>query len=557
MTSQKRYSSCNGHQLKKLLHAGMSWLENNHQRVNDLNVFPVPDGDTGTNMLLTMRNAYREISEFEDAHVGKVASKIAHGAVMGSRGNSGTIMSQICSGFAEALREHDALSSANLAGALRRATDKAYGGVQHPVEGTILTVIREITEAIEALPNETDRSLDEILELIVAEGWQSVQRTPDLLPVLKDAGVVDSGGTGLMYVLEGMLRLVRGEAVDVAATSSFEEQIAREHTENGVVQHPGVNFYDVQFIIKGDLLDSDRIKRDIEAMGESAVIVAAEQLVKVHVHVADPSTPIGYAVQQGQITDVVVENMLEQYEAFVEKHGKASVERSATPRLASVQPGEIAVVAVTPGPGFAEIFENLQVTALVNGGQTNNPSVEEFVTTFEAINTDKIILLPNNKNIILTAQQAANITQDKAVVVIPTRTVPQGISAMFPYQPRGDLHDVAAAMEETIQDIVTGEITTAVRDATIEEIHVKKGQVIGLLNGKLRTVGEAISSVAHELLAQADLEDKELITVYYGQEILEDEALVFADTLAAHFPELEIEVLPGGQPHYPYILSVE
>ncbi len=536
----------------------MSWLENNHQRVNDLNVFPVPDGDTGTNMLLTMRNAFREVEAVPDRHIGKVAAKIAHGAVMGSRGNSGTIMSQICAGFAESLREVETLSSTNLTAALRRATDKAYGGVQHPVEGTILTVIREITEHIEALQAEgQDHTLDRLLEIIVDEGWQSVQRTPEKLPVLRDAGVVDSGGTGLMFVFEGMLRVVRGDSVAVDAANTFEDQIARQHSENGVVQHPGENFYDVQFIIKGDALNGDRIKQDIEAMGESAVVVTGEQLVKVHVHVADPSHPIGYAVQYGQITDVVVENMLEQYEDFIAKHGITGASRQKGPQLATVQPGEIAVVAVTPGPGFAEIFANLQVTALVNGGQTNNPSVEEFVRTFEALDTDKIILLPNNKNIILTAQQAAEITKDKHVVVIPTRTVPQGIGAMFPYRPGGELEDVATAMQDTLNEIVTGEITIAVRDAKIDEIEVKKGQVIGLLNGQLRTVGEEMRTVARELLALAELDNMELITVYYGADIPEGEAVAFADELVAHFDGFEVEVLPGGQPHYPYILSVE
>lgn len=559
MTSQKHYVSCNGHQLKKLIRAGLSWLENNHHRVNDLNVFPVPDGDTGTNMLLTIRNAYREVADLDVPHVGKIASKIAHGAVMGSRGNSGTIMSQIFVGFADALREHELLTIELLAPALRRATDKAYGGVQQPVEGTILTVIREITEYIESLDADTATSLDDILGAMVHEGWQSVQRTPELLPVLKDAGVVDSGGAGLMYILEGMLRLLRGESINVDAINSFEEQIAleHEHNDNGVVVHPGENFYDVQFIIKGDALDSSRIKNDIEAMGESAVIVASEQLVKVHIHVADPSQPIGYAVQYGQITDVVVENMLEQYEAFVAKHGKATVERTNSTLITPIQPGDIAVVAVTPGDGFAQIFENLQVTALVNGGQTNNPSVEEFITTFEAINTDKIILLPNNKNIILTAQQAARITDNKQIIVIPTKTVPQGISAMFPYQPNGDLEETAVAMEETSQDIVTGEITIAVRDATIEDIQVQKGQVIGLLNGKLRTVGDNMQTVAQELLELANIDDMELLTVYYGADINPKDAQAFADEIVTFFPDLEVEVLAGGQPHYPYILSVE
>ena len=448
------------------------------------------------------------------------------------------------------------ITSNGLATALRQATDKAYGGVQHPVEGTILTVIREITEAIEVRQDD-DMHLDQLLDLIVDEGWLSVKRTPDLLPVLRDANVVDSGGTGLMYIFEGMQRLVQGEPIDITPISTFDEQIAHAHTDNGVVQHPGDNFYDVQFIIKGDTLNPTQIKTDIEMMGESAVVVAAGSIVKVHVHVADPARPIGYAVEQGQITDVVVENMLEQYEEYIEKHGISSVGHQIPVMQPNIEPGDIAVVAVTPGPGFANIFQNLQVTALVNGGQTNNPSVEEFINAFKAINTDKIILLPNNKNIILTAQQAAGLIDDKEIAVIPTRTVPQGISAMLSYRIDGELNAVSDAMQAAITDVLTGEVTIAVRSVEIEGIKVQEGQVIGLLDGKLSTVGDDLEQTTQELLQQADLEDRELITVYYGADINVDEAENFAAMLEERFPDLEVEVLSGGQPHYPYILSVE
>lgn len=548
------YQACDGQQFKALVQAAVNWLENNHRRVNDLNVFPVPDGDTGTNMLLTMKNAQKEILNIDSEHVGQIVGKVAHGAVMGSRGNSGTILSQIWSGLADILRQEPILTSPLLIKGLRRATDKAYKGVQHPVEGTILTVIREITEAVEAL-SDHDMPLDDLLRYIVEVGWTSVQNTPELLPTLKQAKVVDSGGTGLMYIFEGMLRYMNRESVDIETDNTFEVQLETLHTDNGMVEHPGDNFYDVQFIIKGYDLNADQIKADIENMGESAVVVASDAVVKVHVHVANPAVPIGYAVQYGQITDVVVENMLEQYEDFVAQHELTTHQRMPTASL--IQPGDIAVIAVVPGPGFGSMFFDLQVTALVNGGQTNNPSVEEFMRAFGEINTDKIILLPNNKNIILTAQQAATLVSDREIVVIPTRTVPQGISAMYPYQAKGELEQIATAMTAAKDSVVTGEITTAVRSVEIDGIKVEEGQVIGLLDGRLTTVGDDTLSVAQQLLTQADLEGRELLTVYFGASVNRETAQAFGEALVADYPALDIEVAEGGQPHYPYILSIE
>lgn len=556
MNKVATYQTCDGQQFKALVQAAVSWLENHHRQVNDLNVFPVPDGDTGTNMLLTMRNAHKEVINLDSEHAGQVISKVAYGAVMGSRGNSGTILSQIWSGLADVLRNDGEITSPLFIKALRRATDKAYKGVQHPVEGTILTVIREITEFAEALP-EQDISLDELLRMMVDAGWESVQRTPDLLPALKQAKVVDSGGTGLMYILEGMLRHMNHESVAIQSNNVFEMQIESMHSDNGIVEHPGDNYYDVQFIIKGDSLNADRIKADIEAMGESAVVVAAEAIVKVHVHVANPAVPISYAIEQGQITDVVVENMLEQYEMFIEEHGLDTNNSPITTSLSIIPPGNIAVIAVVPGKGFTDMFLNLQVSATINGGQTNNPSVEEFLQAFDAVTTDKIVLLPNNKNIILTAQQAANMIEDREIVVVPTRTVPQGISAMYPYNAQGDLQQVVQSMIAAKDSVITGEITIAVRSVEIDDIKVEEGQVIGLLDGRLTTVGDEIEDVVLSLLAQADLEERELLTIYYGEAISESAASAFADTLAAHFSDLEVEIANGGQPHYPYILSIE
>lgn len=543
--------TCNGRQLKELAAAGLNWLESHYRRVNELNVFPVPDGDTGTNMLLTMRNAHKEILHLDSSHVGKVAGQIAHGAMMGSRGNSGTILSQLWLGFARTIAEVEVLDAELAIKALRNATDTAYRGVQRPVEGTILTVAREITEEGEALIGKVE-SLAELLEKMVVRGWDAVRRTPELLPILKNAGVVDSGGAGLMYVLEGMLRYIKDEPTFIEGEAAFDETLEQEH-EGGQYVHPGENFYDVQFVIKGNQLNVESIKSAIEGMGESAVVVKSDYAVKVHVHVHNPGIPLNYAANIGQITDVVVENMLEQYEAFLRR-------RQAEPAVAiqHVEAGQIAVVAVTPGPGLASVFQHLGVAALVNGGQTNNPSVEEFVKTIEALQTDKIIVLPNNKNIILTAQQVATLIQDRQVVVIPTRTVPQGISAMLPYQPDGELEAVAQAMLASKDSIITGEVTTAVRDVELDGVKVKEGQTIGLLDGKLRVSTDSVEQAVQELLDCVEaIDDMEIVTLYYGADVAEADTQHLVDRLSEAYPDLEFEIVFGGQPYYPYILSVE
>lgn len=545
------HRSCNGRQLKELAAAGLSWLESHYRRVNELNVFPVPDGDTGTNMLLTMRNANKEITQLDSVHIGKVAGQIAHGAMMGSRGNSGTILSQLWLGFARTISEAHELDVELATKAFRIATDTAYRGVQRPVEGTILTVAREMTEEAEALAGKVE-NLVELLEKMVARGWEAVQRTPELLPVLKNAGVVDSGGTGLMYVLEGMLRHIKGQPTVIEGLVGDDEALEQEH-EGGQYVHPGENFYDVQFVIKGNQLNVETIKVAIERMGESAVVVKSDLAVKVHVHVHNPGIPLNYAANIGQITDVVVENMLEQYEEFLSRR-----QPEPTATIQQVEAGQIAVIAVTPGPGLASVFQQLGVAALVSGGQTNNPSVEEFVKTIEALETDKIVVLPNNKNIILTAQQVANLVQDRQIVVIPTRTVPQGISAMFPYQPDGELDTIAQAMEAAKDKIISGEVTTAVRDVELDGVNVKEGQIIGLLDGKLRVSTDSLEQAVHELLnCVDDIEDMEIVTLYYGADIRENDAHALVEFLQETYPDLEFEIVLGGQPYYPYILSVE
>ncbi len=559
--TEQNHLTCDGQHLKNLATAGLHWLESHYRRVNELNVFPVPDGDTGTNMLLTMRNACNEVALENSNEVGKVAQKIAYGAMMGSRGNSGTIMSQLWKGFAQSLADAKTFDAAQMVAAMRVATDMAYRGVQRPVEGTILTVAREMTEEAEAQV-ETTPDLHELLEKIVTRGWESVENTPNLLPRLKDAGVVDSGGVGLVYILEGMLRHLKGQSVQIEgqAVPTDAELDQEEHNLAEVLDPGELGYgYDVQFVIKGQDLNPDVVKSAMESMGDSVVVVGNDTAVKVHVHVHNPGHPLHYGANLGILLDVVVENMQVQYEEYLKRRTEQEKSFSVDDlELATIEPGQIGVIAVVAGDGLAGVFQQLGVVGLVNGGQTNNPSTEEILKAIAKIGTDKIIILPNNKNIILAAEQATKLVSDKQCIVVPTRSFTEGVSAMLPYQPDSDLAEIAAAMSKAKDNVVTGEITTATRSVELDGVKVKEGQIIGLLNGILRFSGESVRDALRGLLAAIDdLDDMELVTLYYGSSLHESEALDLTDALADDYPNLEFETVYGGQPHYQVIFSVE
>ncbi len=549
-------TTCDGQTFKRLAEAGKLWLEHNYKTVNDLNVFPVPDGDTGTNMLLTMQNAYREVADEPSRHVGEIARKIAHGAIMGSRGNSGTIMSQIWTGFSQTIKDLETLDVKGTKLALRAAADKAYQGVQSPVEGTILTVIREMAEAAEAF-DETEDNLVALLEHVVRAGWAAVEKTPQLLPILREAGKVDSGGAGLMYIMEGMLKAAHGEmlAAPVEEVDEFQAAIDAISRDLSLFEAERYN-YDVQFIIKGEGLNVSKIKADIEAMGDSGVIIGSETLVKVHIHVDDPGIPISYGVQQGILADVVVENMQEQYEALLREQ-KAKQPAPPELKLHQVQPGEIAVVAVAAGDGLARVFAELGVSGIVEGGQTNNPSTEEIVKAIRATKTSRVIVLPNNKNIFLAAKQAAAICEDMDVEIVPTRTFPQGVAAMLSYLPDGDLEEITAAMTEAKDNITTGEITRAIDTVELDGVKVKNGQYIGIVDGKIRRAGDELSEVVEGVLQEANLDEAELVTLYYGAEVTPQNVETLVERLSEKYDTLEFVAVYGGQPHYYYILGIE
>jgi uncharacterized protein len=539
-----------GQALKQLVEAGLAWLRANQQTVNSLNVFPVPDGDTGTNMVLTMQSAYAEVADLGQRGVGQMAAAISQGALMGARGNSGVILSQLWRGFARALHNQELLDGPALVRAFTEGRDTAYKGVVRPVEGTILTVAKDVAAAAEEALGDTNIPY-EILTRVVPAADESVKRTPELLPVLKQAGVVDSGGKGLYFILEGMLRYLNGEQLDAPIASV--QPLSAMKLENTMESiEPGQDYEVVVDFIPSAPLDLQMFYGSLEQIGTSIQVGEGEGMYRMHIHVATDKRyePIDYVMKVGTITKVAMENLLAQ----MDKGGPGR--KPDRIEFAAVEPGQIAVVAVSPGKGLSRVFASLGVAAIVEGGQTMNPSTKDIVAAFENLPTDQIIILPNNKNIILAAQQAKEVTV-KNVSIVPSRSLPQGLAAMMHMNPAGDPQKVVEKMDRAIEDVITGEITTATRSVEIDGVEVEKDQVIALLNGKLALAAATVEEACLRLLEKANADKYELITLFYGEDLSVSEANRVADCIRVQYPSQEIELQDGGQPHYQFILSVE
>ena len=544
-----RKKTINGQSMKRLVEAGMIWLRVNQQTVNALNVFPVPDGDTGTNMTLTMQSAWNEIKDSGHRKISEMAAGVAKGALLGARGNSGVILSQIWRGFARAVHERETLDGESLAKGFAEARDTAYKGVVKPVEGTILTVIRGVADATEAALQSTSDAIT-ILEVAVRAADEAVQRTPDLLPLLKQAGVVDSGGKGLFFILEGMLRHVYGESLEaplmsVQPISAMNLQGALEEVEEGQDYEVVVDF------MPPTNFDLQQFYGRLEEMGTSIQVGEGEGMYRMHIHVPLEKRyePIDYIMGLGTITKVAMENLLAQMD---------DIQKSKTSAIsfAPVEPGQIAVVVVSPGDGLSRIFASLGAAAVVKGGQTMNPSTQDILKSFEDLPTDKVIILPNNKNIVMAANQARDVTV-KQVAVVPTRSVPQGLTAMLSLQPDGEVDSVAEKMVKALAAVQTGDITVAVRNVEIDGVNVKEGQVIALLDGKLVASSNSVQEAVALFLEKANAAEHELITFYSGQDMPRAEANRIADAMREKYREQDIEVQEGGQEHYQFIISVE
>ena len=554
----------NGLGLKNMLRAGQQWLEAHVNVVNGLNVFPVPDGDTGTNMWLTLYSAVRAAEAVPDEDAGAVAAAAAYGALMGARGNSGVILSQFLEGLASGLAGQAVFTAADLARATRIGVDKAYRSVVTPVEGTILTVARRVAEAATASAA-ANQDLVILLGQMVEAGRVAQAQTPELLPVLKEAGVTDSGGQGLLYILEGAYRLLCGQPVKADPAGEvvpvLQSSLGAEEESYG---------YDVQFLIQGEKLDVEIIRAQIDRMGWSTVVVGDEHHVKVHVHATDPGQPISYGAGLGALSDVVVENMEVQARQFVRSHMLPAADK----------PGEAsantAIICVVPGRGLAEIFRSLGASRVLPGGQTMNPSTQELLEAVNRLEADDVLILPNNSNVILAAQQAQNLAS-KNVRVVATKTIPQGIAALLSFNYQADLETNVRLLLEASQKVDTVEITRSVRDTYFSGFSITTGDIIGLLNETLVSVGQDYDQVALDVLSRLGqngagpvsqpghvppdftrLAGKyELITIYFGQDCTERQARRLADKINDLCPDVLVEVHEGGQLFYPYIISLE
>ena len=552
-----------GAQMKELFRAAAHWLERHALAINALNVFPVPDGDTGTNMLLTMRSAMKEIANFTSHSSAEMADRFARGALMVARGNSGVILSQILRGFARSGQDKDVYTAADVAHALRQASESAYRAVMKPVEGTILTVARAMAEGAEEAATET-KDIREQLRRATQSARSALLRTPEMLPILKEAGVVDSGGQGLVTILEGMMRHLRGETAGDANTPETapapvgfgpEMQV---HLDAPPPTLDGERYgYDIQYLIRGEGLDVPAIRLYIGGLGDCPLVVGDETLVKIHVHALTPGPALDYGAGLGMLDDVVVENLDLQFaDFFAQQADAASARPPGGQAMTTESVTGVGLVAVAAGDGLAQAFRNLGVSAVVTGGQSMNPSTEDFLQAMASVQAEGIILLPNNKNILMAAQQAAALAE-RAVFVVPSRSAPQGLAALMAFDYSKDTEANAGIMTEAIHQVVTMELTVAVRTTNINGIDIQEGDVIGLLDGQLTAAGQAEMGVAQKILDSIDLTQYEFAAIYYGEGQNEESAEALRAGLEERYPDMDFECHPGGQPHYSFIFSIE
>ena len=549
--SQGALKTLNGNQWKSMFEAGMLWLKTNQNIVNALNVFPVPDGDTGTNMLLTMQTAWSDIVLLDTNHAGKIMRAAAQGALMGARGNSGVILSQLWRGFSRVMSDHAVFTPEIFSRALTEAKNTAYKGVVRPVEGTILTVLKDTANAVEAALPECD-DFQKLLTVTVDAADESVMNTPNLLPVLKQAGVVDSGGRGLFYIFEGFLRWLNGDPLDINAEIPPMVSLAQlESMNEEEIIEPGQDYEVVVDFHPNKELELAAFYDRLSDMGTSIQVGEGDEMYRMHIHVPTENlyAPINYIMELGTVTKVAIENLVAQMEDI-----RKAKESEYT--LSEVQPGQIGIIAVSPGEGISRVLASLGVNAIISGGQTMNPSTEQILKAVEDLPTDKVIVLPNNKNIILSANNA--ITQSKKkVAVIRSKNVAQGIASMLMLDPEGDFDATVAAMNESLLMVESGELTRATRSVELNGVNVTEGQVIGIHNGDLVISADTVEEGLIKLLDQIGADEYEQITMFYGNGMTEAEAEKYAELVRDTYPELEVEVHYGGQPHYYFSLSVE
>jgi len=552
--------------LCKAFLAGAQRIEAKKEYINELNVFPVPDGDTGTNMTLTIMSAAKEVSQMENPAMKELAKAISSGSLRGARGNSGVILSQLLRGFCKVVGEHKEITVPIATEAFQRAVETAYKAVMKPKEGTILTVAKGGAERAAQLVEETEDVLY-FMEEVIKYMDEVLAYTPELLPVLKEAGVVDSGGQGLMEIMKGAYDALCGKEVkiDIPVAASAVKKPTGAASDD--ISTADIKFgYCTEFIImleKEYTMDTElEFKAYLESLGDSIVVVSDDEIVKVHVHTNDPGLAIQKALTYGSLTRMKIDNMREEHNERVISGGEAAQAVVAeAPKEEPVKPAEPrkaeGFVAVSIGAGMNEIFLGLGVDSIIEGGQTMNPSTEDVLNAIDGVNADTVYVLPNNKNIILAAEQAKTLTEDKNVVVIPSKTVPQGIAALINFAYDKTPEENAELMTAEMKKVKTGQVTYAVRDTSIDGMEIKQGNIMGLDDSTIRAVGDSVEDTAYELLVNMIDEDSELITLYYGEETSEEEADALASRVMESYPDVEVEVHSGNQPIYYYVISVE
>ena len=558
---------------QKLFLAGANRINSRKDYINELNVFPVPDGDTGTNMSLTILAAAKEVGAVEEPTMATICKAISNGSLRGARGNSGVILSQLFRGFTKAVSKADSLGKDEITAGFTRAVETAYKAVMKPKEGTILTVAKGMADKAEELVDE-DMDVIEFCEAIVAYGYEVLSKTPDMLPVLKEAGVVDYGGQGLMEVLQGIVDALTGKVTEIevpAEAASMSSAVISAPKAD--ISTADIKFgYCTEFII---LLDKPLTKEEEKGLkkfflsiGDSLVLVADEEICKVHVHTNHPGQAFEKALTFGALSNMKIDNMrLEHQEKLIkdaeneaarQRQQEAEEEKLTAQEAAKAQPAkEVGFIAVSAGEGLTDIFKGLGVDYLIEGGQTMNPSTEDMLNAIDQVNAKNIFILPNNKNIILAAEQARDLTEDKKIVVLPTKTIPQGISAMIGYMPEASVDENAENMKDAYQDIASGQVTYAVRDTSIDGKEIHNGDIMGINDDGIAAVGKDLMETTIDLLSTMVDEDSELICLYYGADVSKQDADALSDEIEEKFPECEVEVNFGGQPIYYYMISVE
>ena len=548
-------TTINAETLQKMFIAGAKNLEAKKEWINELNVFPVPDGDTGTNMTLTIMSAAKEVGAITEPTMETIAKAISTGSLRGARGNSGVILSQLFRGFTREIKKVDQIDVDVLSRACVKAVETAYKAVMKPKEGTILTVAKGMADKSCELVGESD-DLVHVIDEIIKHGDYVLSQTPEMLPVLKQAGVVDSGGQGLMTVIKGAFDALLGKEIDY--TLEPVQTAGTKVTEEVPMDDVEIKFgYCTEFIINLDKempkSEEKAFKEFLESIGDSIVLVADDEIVKVHVHTNEPGVAITKALTYGSLSRMKIDNMREEHQERLIKNA----EKMAEQQKAEEPRKKYGFVAVSVGEGLDEIFKGLNVDHIISGGQTMNPSTEDILNAIDKINADNIYVLPNNKNIILAAQQAESLVENKNIIVIPSKTIPQGISAMIGFIPDNSPEDNKEAMIDSMSYVKTGEVTYAVRDTVIDDKEIKEGNIMGIGDEGILAVGEEIDDTTINMIKEMQDEESEIVSLYYGAEVTEEAANKLADKIAEALPEIEVEVYPGGQPIYYYIASVE